>query len=455
MKKTLSVCAAALAGGAVLATAGPARAASVDCSNSTTVPNPVYIAGSSASQPILQAVAKVLAGQTPKVSILYSGPSSCLGLQDVSTAQQESFTWKFLDPVSGTAETCQASGGTTYSPEYVDIGVSDVFPASCVQPQVMLGSGFKEFHGAIQAMEFAVPWASSENSISQDAAYVVFGWGGTMYPVMPWTVPTDVWMRNPASGTQVMMSNAIGLTATKWLSGLSADAAAGQSTQTTGIMVQNIQAAGATAPNSTIGIVSAGTLDPLRGAPTTNDAGATQYGMKPLAFQAKDQSCSYYPDSDLNHYDKINIRQGRYAIWGPLHFVTAVDGSGNPLANSMGSSNLIPSTTASVVSVINAVTHSGLMTNDPGLQTIIKAEASANFVPQCAMEVSRSHEVDLTTSGGEASFAPAGACGCYFESLTGGGTTISPYCQQCGSDADCADAGVYTHCNYGYCEATK
>jgi ABC-type phosphate transport system substrate-binding protein len=452
MKKTNKVCAVVAAGGAVLATAGPARAANVDCSNSTTVPNPVYIAGSSASQPVLQAIAKVLAAQSPPISILYSGPSSCLGLEDVVAGQTESTTWKYLDPTTGAADTCVA-GANAYPASYVDIGVSDVFPASCVQPPVTVGSGFKEFHGAIQAMEIVVPWASSESSISQDAAYTVFGFGAEMYQVSPWTQSSAIWIRNPASGSQVMTANAIGLVATKWLSGLSPDAAAVQENGTTGNLLAALATTAATAPNATIGILSAGTLDPLRGAPGTNDAGGATGGYKPLAFEAKDESCGYYADSDLSHYDKINVRQGRYAIWGPLHFLTNVDGSGNPLANPSNGSNLVPSTTANVVTVIKMIQHAGLAVNDPGLKTIITAEASAHFVPDCAMEVARTAEVTLNTSGGEMSYAPPGACGCFFESLEGGGTTISPYCQTCAADPDCADAGVYTHCNYGYCEA--
>ncbi len=453
MKKTYKVCALVAASGAVLATAGPARAANIDCSNSTTVPHPVYIAGSSASQPVLQAIAKVLAGQSPPVSILYSGPSSCLGLEDVVAGQTESNTWKYLDPTTNAADTCVA-GSTAFPASYVDIGVSDVFPASCVQPQVTVGSGFKEFHGAIQPMEIVVPWASSENSISQDAAYTVFGFGAEMYQVSPWTQSTAIWIRNPASGTEVMTANAIGLRGHQVALRAVArrGCRAGERYHRQSARPPS-PARPPARPTPRSASCAAGTLDPLRGAPGTNDAGGATGGYKPLAFQAKDESCGYYADSDLNHYDKINVRQGRYAIWGPVHFLTNVDGSGNPLASPSNAQNVNPSATADVVTVIKMIQHQGLTVNDPGLKTIITAEASAHFVPDCAMEVARTTEVNLTTSGGEMSYAPTGACGCFFESLEGGGTTTSPYCQTCATSADCADAGVYTHCNYGYCEA--
>jgi hypothetical protein len=141
------------------------------------------------------------------------------------------------------------------------------------------------------------------------------------------------------------------------------------------------------------------------------------------------------------------VRQGRYAIWGPLHFVAGVDGSGNAVA--AGTTNPVPSTNAGVAALVNAITHNGLTASTtPTLQTVVQAEATAHFVPDCAMQVSRTTEV-----GAEASYQPTNACGCYFESLTGGGTTLSSYCRTCTTNADCADAGAYSHCNFGYCEA--
>jgi hypothetical protein len=446
MKKTISAyAAAAVAGGTVLTTAGPALA-SVDCTVAGNIPNPVYIAGSSASQPILQSLAIAL-GNT--VSIIYSKPTSCAGLADVTVPQGEQGAFYYLSPTPGVgAVTCTGTGfGGAANPIVVDIGVSDVYPASCIVPTITLSSSQKDFHGAIQPMEIVVPYASSENSISADAAYVVFGFdAAAMYTVMPWNDPTAIWTRGDTSGTQVMIADAIGLSAAKWLSN-TGDAGAAQIQTSSGNMATAVVAGGVAKQNSTIGILSAGTADPLRGAAGTNDAGATTDGLKPLAFQATNQDCGYYADSSLTTFDKINVRQGRYAIWGPLHFVAGVDGSGNAVA--AGTTNPVPSTNAGVAALVNAITHNGLTASTtPTLQTVVQAEATAHFVPDCAMQVSRTTEV-----GAEASYQPTNACGCYFESLTGGGTTLSSYCRTCTTNADCADAGAYSHCNFGYCEA--
>lgn len=456
MNRKCSICAvAAISGGAVLATAGPALAASVDCTNAANIPNPVYVSGSSASQPLLQALAGAFG---TSLSIIYAKPTSCLGLSDVTSPTTDSSTFYYLSPTAGTAVQCYGptvdDASTTYGPVTVDIGVSDVFPASCIVPEITLSGTQKEFRGAIQPMEIVVPYASSEASISADAAYTVFGFAAQpMYVVMPWNDPTAIWTRGDTSGTQIMVANAIGLSAAKWLSGLG-DAGAAQIVGSSGTLATDVITGGTSKPNSTIGILSAGTADPDRGAPGMSDAGVTG-GIKPLAFQATGQACGYYPDSQVSTFDKINVRQGRYGIWGPLHFIANVDGSGNPVVGvSSAGANPVPSTNAGVAALINAITHTGLTaTTTPTLKQVITAESKANFVPDCAMQVSRSVEVTTSTSGGEASYQPTGACGCYFESVTGGGTTLSSYCQTCSTDPDCADAGVYTHCNYGYCEA--
>src|SRR5258708_6684909 len=78
MRIPLAYGVAGLAGMAVLATAGQAAAAACDA-----LTNPVYISGSSASQPILQALANALAAGGSTISIIYQNPDSCLGVADL------------------------------------------------------------------------------------------------------------------------------------------------------------------------------------------------------------------------------------------------------------------------------------------------------------------------------------------------------------------------------------
>ena len=440
MKTTTARAIALLAGGAALATASTASA--YDCTKLT---NPVYIAGSTAVKPFLLTLAQALGTQ---VRLVYAAPASCNGLQDIvaSPPQTETSSASYLDPTTGALDSCTA-GTLPYPAINIDIGVSDVFPSTCIAPAITLGSNYKEFRGAIQPMEIVVPWASSESSISADAAYVVFGFAAQKYIVNPWNDPTTIWTRGDASGVQLLVATAIGLSGDKWLSTLSAEAGAPQMLTST-TMITAIVNGNATKPNSTIGILGAGSADADRSAPSKTDAGVATGGIKPLAFQAKGQDCGYYPDSDLSHFDKINVRQGRYEMWGPEHFVTNVDSMGNPVASPQASSNPVPSTSANVAKVIAVITHANLTSSSmPTLDSVIKAETNAHFVPDCAMQVMRTSEV-----GAEASYQPKMACGCYYESIIGNGTTFSSYCTTCKASTDCKVA-AYPACNFGYCEA--
>ncbi len=418
MKKTMVCAVAALAASGVLTTALEAHAA--DCSTYT---NPVYIAGSSASKPIWAALAPSLTG----VSIIYQGPSSCVGLADVTSGVADTTSAVYMDG--------SASGVACTNPGPVNIGVSDVFPASCTS--LTMPSGFKDFQGPVQVMLMAVPYQSTASSISYDAAYTVFGWGGTQYAVTPWTDYTQVFIRAPTSGTETMIGAAIGLAPSKWLSQVP-DGGVSQQESGSGAVLKALQAAaGGANPNAAIGILAADLGDTYRGPLNAGvDGGAATGGLKILAFQAKDQDCGYLPDSDSTHFDKINVRQGRYDIWGPIHLVTAVDGSGNP-------------SNANVATIINTITANGL--TDAQLQTVIKADANAHVIPQCAMQVSRSAEVSPIQGGGIASYQPPEGCGCYYESLKNGGSPYSPYCTACTGDSNCS--GSYPKCHFGYCEA--
>ena len=418
MKKSKMCALAALAGCGVLTSALDAFAA--DCG---TYPNPVYIAGSSASKPIWAALAA--ANALPGVSMIYQAPSSCIGLADVMGATPDTTSAVFMDG--------SASGVACTNPGTINIGVSDVFATTCPNTSVL--AGFQDFQGPVQVMVMVVPYASTASVISADAAYTVFGWGGLEYPVDPWTNYTNIFIRSSTSGTELMIGSAIGLAASKWLTGGAIpEAGAAQHEANSGAVVTALLAAASGAsPDTALGIVAADLGDEDRGPPGTNDAGPTG-GLKILAYQAADQSCGYLPDSDATHFDKINVRQGRYDIWGPLHLVTAVDGSGN-------------ATNAQAATKPATLTANGL--TDTQLQTLIQSDAAAHVVPQCAMQVSRSGEVTPIAGGGIASYQPPEGCGCYYESLKNGGTPYSKYCTPCG--AGCA--APYPVCHFGFCEA--
>ncbi len=449
----IAYAAAGIAGVAVLGAPGRARAQAVGCS---TYPNPVYISGSSASQPVLQALASVLGSN---VSIIYQNPDSCFGLNDAITGSPSTETVanttvssNFLDPVSGKAIGCTADPA-----QAPDIGVSDVFLKTCQTrlgtATVPAGQNIVQVSGPIQAMTIAVPSMSAATSISAEAAYVVFGYDAMPFSVPPWTQPAGIFVRPQTSGTLNMIGEAIGLASAKWANdGLATPSSAQEENGTGGMF--NVLASANSSPNvnATIGILSAESV-------IQRNAGVAAGGgtVKVLPFQATGQSCGYYPDSSSTQFDKLNVRQGRYDIWGPLHFVVNVDSTGYPMGAHKDAAatvlNYFIATGDGATQPFKVPGDAGAITMDQE-QLLIDAESKplvGGVVPWCAMQVMRTEEV-----GAEASYQPAAPCGCHFE-FTAIGKTVSPYCQTCTTNGDCKNpdggASAYPTCRFGYCEA--
>jgi hypothetical protein len=420
-----------LFGGAIVAISG--RAAAAACPTTATT---VYTSGSSAFVPVLQAVANVLGSS---INIVNQAPGSCEGLDFVLESTKDTDSASLLVPNAAATPCDPPMAGTT-----VDIGFSDVYPSTCSAtfdtnlPAV--GTGTADFLGPVQAMTIAVPTASTESIISAEAAYMVFGFAAATpaNTIAPWSLPGDIYVRFWDSGTLEMIGSAIGLPGGKWVN--ATNKSSPQTTGKTGLMQTAILNTGAMRPNSTIGILSTSGL---------------KTGIKALAFQGKDQLCSYLPDSSASANDKINVRQGRYEIWGPEHMVTAVDNAGNPVGQNAN--------TAAVQTLINALlstsqalpAQSDAGAGDGGVTSLGEAEVgqiigqislpATGFIPQCAMQVKRTAEI-----GAEASYAPPAACSCAFEIATGA-AIAGHTCTMCTSDAGCS--GTTPKCHFGYCEA--
>jgi hypothetical protein len=439
LHERLKACAIAVtAGSSLLVLPAIAHAAMPSCNSYT---NPVYVSGATAAQPILAQIAVALGSS---VSVIYQSTPSCIGLADVITNTQETKSALYLDPTNAkNAISCDPTNGGTTTGSYIDVGLSGVYPATCTS-QVNVpapGQNQKDFPGPIQAVTFVAPATSTESAISAEAAYVVFGWSGqSNYTVSPWTDPTQMFVLTPSSGVELLLAAAIGLPAPKWLAQSPFEGGAAQRYSSNATLITALAAASNV--NAAIGISA------------TEYADLNRDKVKVLAYQSTDpytggdQSCGYLPDSDSTHFDKINVRQGRYAPWGPIHALANTDGSGNVVPN--------PSNTGSSAAAVASVVHSLALDSTLSasqLTAMIQAVSYAYAIPPCAMEVTRTDEM-----GAEASYQTPQACGCYFESLAAGtpgnpGPTTSSYCRTCSADADCADAGIYTHCNYGYCEA--
>lgn len=385
---------ALLVSASALAATSPAYAA--DCS---TLENPVYVAGSSAVKPFLAKVAAELRKLSSPINVVYQSAGSCVGVNYFSsnTPGKLTGTGVIFDD-----QGADIAGGCTLTDNPVDIGVSDVYAASCGVSS--LPSGVKDFTGPIQAMTFVVPSMSTQTVISAEAAYLVYGFGNDS-EAPPWTDEMTIEQRGPTSGTQQMIAAFLGMPAAKFK---------GHMNDSSGKVIDSLAASAA-----------AGNADKSIGILATDQADKFRDKVKVLGYQHFEQSCAYFPDSTSNSFDKANVRDGHYTIWGPLHMLTKTTSGEISSANAK--------------KIIDALAGK----EAPEGLDLIALEAKAGVVPPCAMHVTRTED-----GGPLASFQPDKSCGCKFDKETTGETPDT--CKACEKDEDCPSEAPA--CNFNFCE---
>ena len=403
--------------GGVASDAGPGLTA---CSS---LPGVVYATGSTAVQLFLGQIAQALENDAAPITIVYASSGSCTGVSAMVTPASNRLSgtavyWNpnpGVDPTSAGAQLpCALPAGGVMA----DLGFSDVFASTCqMLPSGLESLGLRDFTGPIQVMNFAVPIDSSQRAISAEAAYLVYGFAGSTYPVAPWTDPTHILQRSPGSGTQSLIAASIGLPRDRWLGVPNA------SSSTVRDAIVAAATTGGTTADSTIGILSSDILDPLR----TNIRG--------LAYRHYGQSVAFYPDSSGNttSRDKRNVRDGHYPMFGPLHMIARID-----------TTTRIP-LNANVQRIVNVVNGVEVLSG----VNIVDIYAQRSLIPQCAMRVSR------TADGGDITpFTPDTPCGCYYESLatrvgTPSGCTTCARVDDCAAGQTCVTFPTQAH---GFCE---
>jgi ABC-type phosphate transport system substrate-binding protein len=411
MKVAVSVAAAAAVGSAAL----PASATLCTADPTTPLPNPVFITGSSAVQNFLAGLGQALAGTT---TIIYTSPGSCNGVDAVFNGTKMGTGTAIYWDSTGTAQNC------TLANETADVGVSDVYYSSCTAPFVftMIPAGVAESFGPNQVMNFVVPFASNQSIISAQAAYLIYGFGSMTNVVTPFTDPTTIFQRGAASGTQSMLAKAIGVPADKWKPFPAPMGAPNVVTGGSNGMLKAVVMAGATSPNTTIGILASDVTDKtiagVDGGPPT----VVRSEIKILAYQHYGQQCAWLPDSTSTAFDKRNVRHGHYPLWGPLHFYTKTAGLKQQAKDLVG---YFAGTTAPPASV-----------------NLLDLEIKGHTVPTCAMKVQRSAEIGPMTP-----YKDTNPCGCYMEELLSPG---SSGCMACTGTTGCSATQT---CSHGYCEA--
>ena len=413
----------ALGASVVLGAAVDARAAT--CSNlGGTV---IYGAGGSAQQPLVTQIGTQLAKLAAPIYVVYSDSgSACAGYSDLVTPTSITGTALYWDG-SGSTLTCTLDPGG----DPVTFAIMGNAPNLCSGVAAPEGGvSYSQFLGSVQPVDFIVPAQSSQQSISTDAAYYIWGFDAVdaAHTVQPWNVPANIFTRSASSFINVFVSLDTGIPASRVAVG-------GTQEATNGATITALNALNSSTPESGIGFVSGEVADGNRSK------------VKVLAYQHTGQSCGYTPDSDsTTAFDKINIRNGQYWLWSPAHLFAAT----SPASTNYG--HITDANTAALI---------GYLTGDvapPAGVDVFAAELAAYNVPQCAMEVWRDGDLAPLYSR-----EPAGSCTCKFDYATSTAAPLRPSsCTTCTQDSECSthhcrnigpplntDAGG---ANVGYCE---
>lgn len=401
------------AGGAPAKLVTTAVLPTVSCRDAIERPNVLYLMGANPFAPMLPALAKQMRANSPSITLVFQSNTSCKGVDAIFSATASKHLMKD-DPGNPDAGTA-ANYAWFYAPDgtktpclldsggnQVDIGVSQIDATNC-DPTYASMPNIGRYAGPINSAEYFVPAASTQRVISAEAARLVFGVGGSGTKAAPWVDPNFYFIRNPFTAIHVLTGKASGVPHNKFW---------GVDRQSLDNIRDSMMAVEPASAEKAIGVLFSDFVE-------TNRA-----NLRTLYFQARGQSVAYLPNSSPESFDKANVRDGHYPIWGSLYFYAPLT-SGVPPQQSAAFLNRI-SVPRLELDVLNAV-------------------IDAHFVPNCAMKVSRTVEM-----GDMAPNTADFQCHCYFETRTASGK-VPTHCVPCDTSADCPSTAP--SCNYNFCEA--
>jgi ABC-type phosphate transport system substrate-binding protein len=384
-----------------------ARAASaqVMCNDTTTLPNPIILTGSSAFEATVKTFAVKLSAEATPTTIIYQTPGSCAGVANVAgttaTALAGTAHYYTLTGTTITTNNCTFATGQT-----ADLAISDVFYESCSNVAQPKPADVTDVSGPVQAMLFVVPKANTTtNYITSKEANHIYGCGvSTAMPVAGFSDPTGVFCRDPNSGTQITIAKNVSLDATVIVPPICVSEGGTGPLITAETSFSNAQQA--------IGFIAADAFDSNR---------AT---LNSLAFQSDGQNLAFYSDSGPSVADRRNVRDGHYTVWGYEHIIYK------------------GTATAKVTNFISWINGT---TTDPAID-YVALEGGAGTIPLCAMKVKRATDGGLLDH-----FTPTDTCSCAFEKAISKSTTDPSGCTPCtGTGTSTCTGGL--SCHHGYCE---
>ncbi len=413
------------AAGGMLATRA-ARAQDAGVTQCSSLPNPIYVGGSSAFVPTLNLYAAKLAQETPATTIIYISSSSCVGAGAIAGNTPQAGTGTYYLP-NGTASPSNCAVGTG---TVLDVGVSDVFYDSCfASNQVPAAPAtLHDTLGPAQAMEIIVPQNNTTGYLTAAEGNVIWGCGS--YTSTDNTAifgQTGVFVRGTTSGSQIITAAGIGLPDLSFY---------GNGMTTSPVLQVSGGSAGMAAAVGNYPSKNQGSLHAIGflGADVFDLDHAATPGAEFIAlpFAAAGQTKAYYVDSEPGARDRQNVRDGHYFNWGYEHLLYTVPstdgGTGQP--------------SAAASKLINLVTG---VTKDPTFD-YVQLDAVAGTIPICAMSVAKADDSPGTLSVS----VPTTTCNCaYVAAATG---NVPAGCTACTATDGGSTCGTGKSCQHGYCE---
>ena len=364
----------------------------------------IYGAGGSAQRDLVGKAAVVLQSSDDPAYVVYQDAGgACVGINALTglgpaTISGSAYFWDS----AGTRVTCNLD----LSGNEVQFAVMGTGPFQCplVTDQSYLDS-ITTVTGPISAYTAIVANGSTQQSISAEAFYLVYGFGPDA-DIEPWNNPDPSYYihRDENSAAQIVMSVATGLPVTKYF-GVDAG----------------------TNSNSVAYVTALADVEQGIAFCSADVADASRASVRALAWQGKGQIAGYWPDSSATAYDKKNVRNGQYELWNPIHFYGPEGATEGSFEN------------ADVGALLGYL--SGQSQPAGTTQTITETAALNKNVPVCAMHVERSGDLGPVFVS-----EPAEPCDCYYDYTATGATT----CDACDESNPCSGTDV---CRLGFCEA--
>ena len=372
------------------------------------VKNAVYVATTASAEQYVEKITQLLQlDDANPLPVIWQVTSSCRAAESVVLDATPSGACAPGACLTGTAKvwpldrspvkTCEldSKNGT-----HINLAVADVFPASCPSLATKPTSGVLDLLGPISPYALVMSAQATEGAIHAEEAHFVFG-AGKVAGVKPWLNDSAVVLLGDRDAGPLLLAPRIKLPIGKWRTGRVVTS------------VDEVFTSLPMEPATALSILPTTLIDKRRS------------DVRVLGFQSIGQRGAFFPDRKSNTFDKQNVRDGHYPLWGYVHMLL--------LADPVRPTQPLSLPAGRVADIL-------IGKDKVASRDTVPMQLSHGFVPQCAMRVAKASD------GAPLTPAPAkDACHCWFEKNVPGGLL------NCGECKDGMTCSVGT-CRRNFCE---